>query len=59
MKEHELYLYECEDCDLVFGVETAFEHQSEIVCPLCQTDAAIKDLGCFMATMTREPDAEV
>lgn len=33
--DREMFPYECTACVLVFGVETVFEGQSEIVCPYC------------------------
>ncbi len=56
--EHEFYLYHCADCVLFFGVETAFEGQSETVCPYCQSGDAIEDAGVAIATLTREPEVE-
>lgn len=55
--EREMYLYLCDDCALVFGVETAFEDHSQVVCPVCQSDENIHDAGCAVATLTREPEA--
>jgi predicted nucleic acid-binding Zn ribbon protein len=54
--DREMYLYECTECCLVFGVETAYEDHSQIVCPVCQSDESIDDAGCAMATLTREPE---
>lgn len=56
--DREMYLYECTACVLVFGVETAFEEQSEIVCPYCESDEHIEDAGTAMATITQEPEVE-
>jgi predicted nucleic acid-binding Zn ribbon protein len=54
--DREMYLYECTECCLVFGVETAFEDHSDIVCPNCQDGDYLQDAGCAMATLTREPE---
>lgn len=54
--EREMYLYECQDCVLTFGVETAYEDHSDVVCPVCQSDENVRDAGCWMGTMTREPE---
>lgn len=50
-----MHLYCCEDCILLFGVETKFEDQSVIVCPSCQLDTAVIDAGM---TIIRLPEVE-
>ncbi|MCL6599810.1 MAG: hypothetical protein K6T81_13905 [Alicyclobacillus macrosporangiidus] len=52
----ELYLYECTDCRVVFGVDAAYEDHSHIVCPVCISDESLKDAGCAITTVTREPE---
>lgn len=39
------HIYECEECCLVFAVEQAHENQEDIVCPLCQEDEYMIDIG--------------
>lgn len=42
-----MHLYECEACILVFGVEVHEDiDHSEVVCPICQNDLALSDVGC-------------
>lgn len=58
MEGLEMHLYCCEDCILLFGVETKFEDQSVVVCPSCQLDTALKDAGMGAVTIIRLPEAE-
>jgi len=57
-QNREMHLYQCDDCVLVFGVETAYEDHSQIVCPICLSDDFMRDAGCAIATVTRGPETE-
>jgi predicted nucleic acid-binding Zn ribbon protein len=44
MKSVPVYRYECQECVIHFMVEQAYEHHSEITCPVCHGND-IEDLG--------------
>lgn len=39
------HVYRCELCDVIFGVDQAYVDQSSVVCPLCNREEGLKDLG--------------
>lgn len=43
--ERLFHVYECDDCTLTFAVEQAYEHQSEVCCPVCKDDKNMSDAG--------------
>jgi putative FmdB family regulatory protein len=40
-----VHRYECNNCNVHFMVEQAFEEQHLIKCPVCNEDENIEDLG--------------
>ncbi|GIM48432.1 hypothetical protein DNHGIG_39810 [Collibacillus ludicampi] len=56
MQGIEMHLYCCKDCNVLFGIETAFEDQSVIVCPVCQSDENLLDGGTGLVEITRQPE---
>ena len=42
---NEFYVYECTNCDCVFGVSQSFEDHSEIACPFCLEESHVIDKG--------------
>ncbi|SFV08045.1 hypothetical protein SAMN05421543_1418 [Alicyclobacillus macrosporangiidus] len=55
MKQHEMYIYQCTECNVIFGVDTTYQDHNHIVCPVCISDESLKDVGCAVAVVTREP----
>lgn len=43
--KHLFHVYECQDCVLTFAIEQALEDQSEVSCPLCKCDEALRDVA--------------
>lgn len=43
--ERLFHVYECGGCNLTFAVEQAYEHQSEVCCPVCKDDKHMNDAG--------------
>jgi len=50
---HEMHLYSCENCCLVFAIEAHEEiNQSDAVCPICHEEHGIEDAGYGTFTVT-------
>lgn len=39
------HIYGCESCDLIFAVEVAYEEQSAVVCPVCNLERGLAEIG--------------
>lgn len=52
------HVYRCELCELVFGVEEAYEEQWDEVCPMCNLSDWLEDLGYNEIIVVYEPSEE-
>ena len=52
------HIYECTDCIVNFGVEQAFEDQSEVKCPVCLSDDHLIDVGSGVVYFAKDEEEE-